>query len=111
MAKAHLILPRPDSRCGKVFYDDRRAAEGHRIALDFWNRATGRVRQGYQLAVYRCKRCGGFHISQLPIERLRRRSISDGLGRVANRDQFEESRPDAERLSEPGPRRLEDCQM
>ena len=79
MAKAQLILPRPDSRCGKAFYSDRRAAEGHRIALDFWNRATGRIREGYQLTVYRCKRCGGFHIGQIQIEKLKRRSGSQGL--------------------------------
>ena len=68
MARAQLILPRADSRCGKVFYEKRRIAEWHRIALDFWNRATGHVREGYQLAVFRCKRCGGFHIGQKRIE-------------------------------------------
>jgi hypothetical protein len=62
MTRARLILPRADAQCGKVFYDDRRTADWHRIALEFWNRATGRVRDGYRLAVYRCKRCGGFHI-------------------------------------------------
>jgi hypothetical protein len=64
MAKDQLILPRADFRCGKTFYSDRRAADGHRIALQFWNQATGHVRAGYQLTVYRCERCGGFHISQ-----------------------------------------------
>jgi hypothetical protein len=70
MPKDHLILPRADSGCGKAFYSDRRVADGHRIALEFWNRATGCVRDGYQLAVYRCKRCGGFHISHRRIEKL-----------------------------------------
>jgi hypothetical protein len=64
MPKDQLILPRADSGCGKVFYNDRRIADGHRIALEFWNRATGCIRDGYQLTVHRCKRCGGFHISQ-----------------------------------------------
>ena len=71
MARAQLILPRADSGCGKVFYDDRRTAYGHLVALEFWNRATGHVRAGYQLAVYRCKRCGGFHIGQKRVESLR----------------------------------------
>ena len=66
MPKDHLILPRADSGCGKAFYSERRVAEGHRIALEFWNRATGCVRDGYQLTVHRCNRCGGFHISQQP---------------------------------------------
>jgi hypothetical protein len=70
MPKDHLILPRADSGCGKAFYSDRRIADGHRIALEFWNRATGCVRDGYQLIVHRCKRCGGFHISQRRIEKL-----------------------------------------
>jgi hypothetical protein len=74
MPKNQLILPRADSGCGKVFYDDRRSADGHRIALEFWNRATGCIRDGYQLTVHRCKRCGGFHISQCRIEKLASRS-------------------------------------
>ena len=69
MPKDHLILPRADSGCGKAFYNDRRVADGHRIALEFWNRATGCVREGYQLTVHRCGRCGGFHISQRRIEK------------------------------------------
>jgi hypothetical protein len=64
MAKDQLILPRADFRCGKTFYSDRRTADGHRIALEFWNQATGHVRAGYQLTVHRCERCGGFHISR-----------------------------------------------
>jgi hypothetical protein len=69
MARDQLILPRADSGCGKVFYEDRRTADGHRIALEFWNRATGYTREGYQLSVYRCNRCGGFHIGQRRIEK------------------------------------------
>jgi hypothetical protein len=68
MAKDQLILPRADSRCGKAFYSDPRVADSHRIALEFWNQATGSVRAGYQLAVHRCKRCGGFHISKRRIK-------------------------------------------
>jgi hypothetical protein len=74
MARPQLILPRADSGCGKVFYHDRRIADGHRIALEFWNQATGRGRGGYRLAVYRCKRCGGFHIGQKRIPSLRART-------------------------------------
>ena len=69
MANDQLILPRADSGCGKVFYSDRRTAEGHRIALEFWHRATGYTRPGYQLTVHRCQRCGGFHISHRRIEK------------------------------------------
>ena len=68
MARPQVILPQADAACGKVFFADRRTADGHRIALEVWNRATGRVRQGYRLAVYRCKRCAGFHIGQRPID-------------------------------------------
>ena len=66
--RAQLILPRADAECGKVFYDERRTADEYRIALDFWNQATGNLRKGYCLAVYRCKRCGGFHIAQKRIK-------------------------------------------
>ena len=71
MSREELILPRADSECGKVFHSDRRTANGHRIALAFWNRATGHIREGYQLAVYRCSRCGGFHIGQKRIRSVR----------------------------------------
>ncbi len=67
MARTRLILPQADAACGKLFYNDRRTADGHRIAMEVWNRATGRVREGYRLAVVRCRRCGGFHIGQRPI--------------------------------------------
>ena len=51
MAKApQLILPRADAGCGKVFYEERRIADEHRIVLDFWNQATGDIRKGYHLA-------------------------------------------------------------
>ena len=66
MPRPRLILPQADAACGKVFFADRRTADGHRIGLEVWNRATGRVREGYRLAVYRCKRCGGFHIGYRP---------------------------------------------
>ena len=71
MPKPRLILPRADAQCGKVFFEARRTADEHRIALEFWNRATGHIRKGYHLAVYRCKRCGGFHIAQKRIEKPR----------------------------------------
>jgi hypothetical protein len=68
MARPQLILPRADTTCGKVFYGERRAADEHRIALEFWNQATGDLGEGYHLAVYRCKRCGGFHIGKKRIK-------------------------------------------
>jgi len=67
MAHPSLILPQADSACGKFFYRDRQTADAHRVALEVWNRATGRVREGYRLAVCRCRRCGGYHLSQRPI--------------------------------------------
>jgi hypothetical protein len=67
MAHPSLILPQADSACGKLFYRDRHTADAHRIALEVWNRATGRVREGYRLAVCRCRRCGGYHIGYRPI--------------------------------------------
>src|SRR5262245_59143758 len=70
MARPQLILPRADAACGKTFYSDSRTAETHRIALEFWNQATGRTRAGYRLAVLRCRRCGGFHIGQRPVDRI-----------------------------------------
>jgi hypothetical protein len=65
-----LILPQADASCGKTFFPDRRTADGHRIALEVWNKATGRVREGYRLAVYRCKRCCGYHVGHKPIDRI-----------------------------------------
>jgi hypothetical protein len=70
MVRPQLILPRADAGCGKAFYQDRRTAEWHRIALEFWIQATGRVRPDCRLAVYRCKRCGGFHVSAKRVENL-----------------------------------------
>src|SRR4051812_46642722 len=61
MARSRWIMPRADAACGRVFHPDRRTAEGHRIALEFWNQATGHTRDGRRLAVYRCGRCGGVH--------------------------------------------------
>jgi hypothetical protein len=69
MANSQIIRPRADTACGKVFYEERRTADEFRIVLDLWNRAVGHVRKGYHLGVYRCKRCGGFHIAQKRIKR------------------------------------------
>jgi hypothetical protein len=71
MPRPQLILPRADAGCGKVFYEERRIADEYRIALEFWNRATGHIRKGFHLAVYRCKRCGGFHIGQKRLDKPR----------------------------------------
>jgi hypothetical protein len=68
MARPQLILPRADVQCGKAFYPDRRTADWDRIALEFWNKATGHIRPDCRLSVCRCKRCGGFHISQKRVE-------------------------------------------
>ncbi len=64
MLESQVILPQADAECGKTFYRDRRTADWDRIALEFWNQANGRVSADYRLSVYRCRRCGGFHIGQ-----------------------------------------------
>jgi hypothetical protein len=76
MAMSPLILARPDAACGKVFHANRRNAAQHRIALEIWNRANGCGRENCQLVVFHCKRCGGFHIGQKRIDRLRPRNDS-----------------------------------
>ena len=68
MARSRWIMPRADAACGRVFHPDRKTAEGHRIALELWNQATGHTREGHRLAVYRCGRCGGFHIATRKVE-------------------------------------------
>lgn len=70
MARSRMILPAHDPTCRRIFHADRLTAEGHRIALEIWIRATGREREGVRVAVYRCKRCAGFHI--------RRKRIAQG---------------------------------
>ena len=99
MARTQVILPQADAACGKLFFSDRRTADGHRIAIEIWNRATGAAREGYRLAVVRCRRCGGFHIGQRPIRQetddcrpapgtrrragdLRSAGAGDALGRI-----------------------------
>ncbi len=67
MPYPQVILPQADAACGKTFFADRRTADDHRVGLEVWNRATGRQRPGYRLSVYRCRRCGGFHLAQRPV--------------------------------------------
>jgi hypothetical protein len=57
-----MILPAYDPSCRRLFHSDRLTAEGHRIALEIWLRATGREREDTRAVVYRCKRCSGFHV-------------------------------------------------
>jgi hypothetical protein len=86
MAMSQLILARPDAACGKVFHEKRRTAEEHRVALEIWNRATGRARANRRLVVFHCKRCGGFHISQKRTDRLRPRDDSRTREHEINRN-------------------------
>ena len=69
MSRSDWIAPRADATCGKVFLPDRRAAEQHRIALEFWMLATrqGRLMK-HRLITYRCRQCGGFHIRRKKVE-------------------------------------------
>ncbi|APW64163.1 hypothetical protein [Paludisphaera borealis] len=64
MARSRMILPAPDPTCRRLFHADRLTAEGHRVALEIWIRATGRECEGTRVIVYRCKRCAGFHITR-----------------------------------------------
>jgi hypothetical protein len=84
MAMSPLILARPDAACGKVFHENRRNAEQHRIALEIWNRATGCAKKNRKLVVFHCKRCGGFHIAQKRIDRLHPRNNARGRGYEVN---------------------------
>lgn len=91
MPRPALILPRADAACGKIFFSDRRMADDHRIGLEVWYRATGRAREGYRLSVYRCRRCGGFHIGRRPIDRIpiRRPTTIDHDPDRDDRDSFD----------------------
>lgn len=64
MARSRMILPAHDPACRRLFHGDRLTAEGHRIALEIWLRATGRERDGTRVIVYRCRRCAGFHVAR-----------------------------------------------
>jgi hypothetical protein len=64
MARSRMILPAFDPTCRRLFHSDRLTAEGHRVALEIWIRATGREREGTRVVVYRCKRCAGFHVTR-----------------------------------------------
>ena len=68
MARSQWIIPRADAACGRAFHPDRKTAEGHRIALEFWIQATGRAREGRRLVSYRCGRCGGFHVANRKVD-------------------------------------------
>src|SRR5262245_13404869 len=105
MTRPQVILPRADSACGKLFFSDRRTADGHRIALEVWHRATGRTREGFRLAVFRCKRCWGFHIGLRPIDR---RPVPNGPsanhGGIAAPQELEEAPPREYKVSRFGSR-------
>ena len=64
MARSDWIMPRAEKACGKVFLPSRKAAEEHRIALQYWVVATRHGRMDYRLTTYRCPQCGGFHIGR-----------------------------------------------
>lgn len=59
----HLIQPVFDPACRRVFHPDRQGALAHLVALEVWNRATGRDLGDRRLVVYRCVRCGGYHVA------------------------------------------------
>lgn len=58
-----MIRPVFDPECRRVFHVDRQGARAHLVALEIWNRATGRDLHGRRLIIYRCLRCGGYHVA------------------------------------------------
>lgn len=58
-----MILPVFDPACRRVFHLDKLGAQGQLVALEIWNRATGRDLGARRLTVYRCTRCGGYHVA------------------------------------------------
>lgn len=58
-----MIRPVFDPECRRVFHVDRQGARAHLVALEIWNRATGRDLRGRRLTIYRCLRCGGYHVA------------------------------------------------
>ena len=63
MAEYQFFLPAFDPECRRVFHADRQGAQAQLVALDVWNRATGRDLKGRRLVVYRCSRCWGYHVA------------------------------------------------
>jgi predicted RNA-binding Zn-ribbon protein involved in translation (DUF1610 family) len=58
-----IILPTFDPACRRIFHPDRQGAYGQLVAMEIWNRATGRDLGNRRLSVFRCPRCGGFHVA------------------------------------------------
>lgn len=58
-----MIRPVFDPECRRVFHVDRQGAQAQLVAMEVWNRATGRDLQGRRMVVFRCPRCGGFHVA------------------------------------------------
>ncbi|WP_165250025.1 hypothetical protein [Paludisphaera soli] len=58
-----MILPMFDPACRRLFHADRQGAQGQLVAMEIWNRATGRDLGNRRLSVYRCPRCGGYHVA------------------------------------------------
>jgi hypothetical protein len=59
----HLIQPKYDPACRRIFHPDKQGAQAQLVAMEVWNRATGRNLGGRRLVVYRCDRCGGYHVA------------------------------------------------
>jgi hypothetical protein len=77
MARSDWIQPLADAACGRAFYPDRRTAEAHRIALEFWDQATGRG-DSRRLVACHCKRCGGFHLARRKLRKPSRPLTAEG---------------------------------
>jgi len=58
-----MIIPTFDPACRRIFHADRQGAQAQLVAMEVWNRATGRDLGDRSLQVYRCVRCGGYHVA------------------------------------------------
>ncbi len=80
----NLIQPKFDPTCRRVFHADRQGAQAQLVALEVWNRATGRDLGGRRLVVYQCPRCGGYHVAARFAPPPKRRQASVAIAREAD---------------------------
>ena len=75
-----MILPIFDPACRRIFHPDRQGAHGQLVAMEIWNRATGRDLGNRRLNVDRCPRCGGYHVAAKIVRARPKRHPRDEAG-------------------------------